>query len=409
MLLLCQLLIHCTAAWNHSLIISDDNRLMNVNNFLKLECNYFEFNNIVSVASNTDNNEDIFIDIRNIIQRSMKRVFVFNNCDFSQSKYFIMQDPELLISGLYNIDIEIRHTNIGNGFAQTLMVNSVRFIDCTIDLSALSGNGVISANHVSFVNCKFIGELSNERRSNPVLEYSYRAGQDIQMMNDYSVEFIDCGFGLSENWKNSIYNINILSDDPRKQFIVIRTQHESGSALKSVSILFRRCYYIEGSYSGNLRLIKSVASEDKYESIVSVVGDNSGVNVDWCFVVNENNLDYSVGDWENIVASTGYFPVSDTVSNPDNNPESIAESTPADANGVGNTPKGNSSNKSNAWMIVAIVFIIAFVVLVAALVIIFIFKKRSFDKSDRENNLVNKSFLYIRYDCFQCQCSVFSY
>lgn len=376
-LLSCFLFTRCISVEKNSLIISDISDLLNMNDFLKLGCTYFEFNNIVSPGS-TDSNENIFLNLRNLKDKSVKRVFVFNSCDFSRSAYVVKQEQNSANEEIYNVDIILKNTKIGNGFAQTLLVNSVQFNECIIDLSILTtSKGVISANHVSFMNCRFVGELDTSRRSYPVLEYSYHNSQDIEM-NDYSVEFIDCEFGLSENWKNHLYNNGEIRDDPGKQFIVIRTKSSDGNALKAVNIKFRRCYYSEGGFTGNLRLIKSVAVTDEDKSIISVVDDNNGINVDWCFSINDNFLDYDVGTWESIVTSVGY--------SPDTDPDGATAETATNSDDSSISDKNNNSNKSNTWMILAIVFIIACVALVVVLVVIVVLRKKNFDRSENENN-----------------------
>lgn len=379
MIFLFSLIRAINPAESDSVVVSNNGRMQNMNDLLKLGCNYYELNHVSSIANedaSADSQENIFANLEQLKERSEKRTLVFNGCDVSKSDNFILQSLYAAKDGIFDIDIVINNTDIGNGFKNILLINSLMFVDCTINLAALSGKGVVAANRVSFVNCRFVGEVTTKFA--PILGFEYYSVPDDRVKN-YKIEFTDCEFSLSENWKNSTFG-NKVDEDPGKQFIVVKPK--SGmTTIDSVNIMFRRCFYGKDGYKGSLRLIKSIATSDEEKSIISVTSEDSGISVDWCFVENENSMDYDPGVWENVVEDTGYYPVEKT--------DIPQEDTDSDSNNDDSSKDNKSNNSSKnekTWRIVAIVFLVLFVVAVITLIVILVVGKKKFDRSENENN-----------------------
>ncbi len=124
-----------------------------------------------------------------------------------------------------------------------------------------------------------------------------------------------------------------------------------------------------------MKLVKVSGTVDDATNRLSVTGEDNGISVEWSRVDERNQLLLESSEWTTKIQSSGYVPSEETPVH-----------DPSESSDNGNEPcdDGNDNNKSNSWMIVAIVFIVAFVIAIVLVVVFIFIKKKRYDRSENE-------------------------
>ncbi|KAK8871517.1 hypothetical protein M9Y10_007246 [Tritrichomonas musculus] len=314
-----------------------------------IKCNNILLTNITSASSS-----EPFLEINEFSEMDNDITVTFTNCDFSKSSTLAYYQTDQW----QNTVINARNTLIGGGFKRNSNIVKVLLENCLINLTMISENGnTLSNQNVIFKKCKFVG--SNSMFNSALFNYFFHLGYD-----EFNVEFIDCEFNLDENWNS--YDSHL--EAPSKQFIVI-----NNPAMFTVNISFIRCFTSNNFKDANYKFIK-ISNLTNNEDNVRIVGEDNSFPIQWSTVSSEDDL-FKESDWEILINSTDYIPTQE--------PSFIYSSnnTPADS---GEGAASGNSNKSKTWMIVAIVFMAAFVVAIVALVIVLVLKRKKYDRSENE-------------------------
>lgn len=208
-----------------------------------------------------------------------------------------------------------------------------------------------------FENCKFVG--SNLNFNKALFDYYF-----CLVYYEFNVEFIDCEFDLDKDCNS--YDLEFES--PSKQFIVINNPE-----MYTVDISFIRCFTNSNLQETSYKFNK-ICNLTNNEHNVRIVGEDNGFPIGWSTVNNEDDI-FRESDWEILINGTDYRPTQEP---------SFAYSFYSPQADSGKSGTSDSSNKSKAWMIVAIVFAAAFVVAIVSLIIVLVLKRKKYDRSENE-------------------------
>lgn len=334
-----------------SVVVENIDNVEKAEDIMYLGCDNILARNISSASAGTEP----FFTIPFIDSNDGMANITFVDCNFSQSGCVAANDYPFS-----SVNLTIVNTDIGRGIGFTrngviMSPTKTTLVDCVINTTQVSQtDGGLTVSNITFINCVFVGKFILDKY---VMRLSYN-----DEVKDFNIEFIDCRFDIDDE-----------SDGLEEGEVGFFMRVEDTDRV-TANISFVRCYS-ERNSSKPLKMVRAIFNEEEARRRISVVGEDNGISIEWGFV-DDYKFQYDDVGWEEVVNDTGYYPIPATSNTiPDENDGDGSE---------GGSKESDKKKVDQVWLIIAIVFIVLFVIAVAVMVILLFITKKKYDRSENE-------------------------